>query len=63
MQALKKRVDCNHILSLFDDTPDRGNLYLSSVGFLNQGEEIQSRKIDCILTVLDDWAWNKFNVK
>lgn len=51
------------MLALDESNPEKGNLYLSSVSFLNNYEEVKGRKIDCILTVLDDWAWKKFSVK
>lgn len=51
------------MLALHEGNPEKGNLYLSSVSFLNNYEEVKGRNIDCIVTVLDDWAWKKFSVQ
>jgi hypothetical protein len=37
----------------------KGNLYLGSVPALNNIEGLRERKIDCVLSVIDDAAYAK----
>ena len=60
---MKKRVDMNHIFSLLENTPEKGNLFLGGVSAINDIEFIKEKQIDCVLTILDDWAYPKFKVK
>ena len=60
---MKNSIDIAHIVSLFEGTEERGNIYLGSVSVLSQLQGIKEKHVDCILSILDDWAYPKFRVR
>ena len=60
---MKDRINMDHIFSLKEGTHTKGNLYLGGVSAISEIDIIKENHIDCVLTILDDWAYSKFNVK
>ena len=40
-RVVKKRIDINHICSFNENIPEKGNLYLGSVGILNNVDDLK----------------------
>ena len=53
----------DHVFSLKEGTHAKGNLYLGGVSAISEIDVIKENHIDCVLTILDDRMYSKFNVK
>jgi dual specificity MAP kinase phosphatase len=60
---MQKYIDLSHIYQSEEDNFHKGNLYLGSASVIKDLEELKKYHVDCILTILDDWAYPKFKIK